>query len=132
MRDETSPLGELAEQILRLSDEHGSTPVLVLPVHLTLRRPFYESLARELSRHTDRPIRFDWCHADAGWTAWITRRLAQWHATHLTQALRQAANAALVLTASIARPGGPRRDLVIGVCDERLPLPPWTTPIRIQ
>lgn len=125
-------LRELAEQIVRLSDAHGSTPVLVLPTYLSLRQPFYESLARELADQTDRPIRFDWCRTHQGFTAAIGNRVAQWRAARVSRTLRRVADAAVVLTASIARPGGRHRDLVIGLCDDRLPLPPWTTPIRIH
>lgn len=132
MLDATGQLRELARQIVRLSDEHGSTPVLVLPPYLSLRRPFYESLVAELSEQTQRPIRFDWCRPTTGLTAAISDRVAQFRAARLSRSISRVTDAVFVLTASIARPGGPRRDLVIGLCDEQLPLPPWTTPIRIR
>jgi hypothetical protein len=45
------------------------------------------------------------------------------------QAFPDHQNASLQITATIARPGGPTRDLVIGLSDARQELPPWTTAI---
>ncbi len=121
----------LAACILRLSNEQASTPVLVLPVYLSLRDPFFVALASELARSTDRAIRFDWCRPGGGFISSFTARWARFRSTRLTRALSRVADACVVVTATIGRPGGPARDLVIGLCDETLELPTWTTAIRI-
>ncbi len=123
---------ELAATVLTLSHEQGSTPVLVLPVYLSLRDPFFVALARELARTTDRSIRFDWCRPSIGIASSFTNRVARYRCSRLTKGLAKFADACMVVTATIGRPGGQNRDLVVGLCDENLELPSWTTAIRIQ
>ncbi len=126
-----SPLRELADRIVRLSDEQASTPVLVLPTYLSLREPFFVELAGQLKMITGRPIRFDCCRPRTGVLSALTSRVSRLRFARMSRRLSQFADAAIVLTASIARPGGSRRDLVVGLCDETLHLPSWTTAIRI-
>lgn len=151
----TADLRGLAETIVRLSDEHGSTPVIVMPSHLTLRTPFFIELAQELGKRLsgsrvtealgndvhsngefgaepERQIRFDWCLTPQRLFASTRAKFAQFQSARLTVQLAQSTGATVEVTASIARPGGQRRDLVIGLCDDALELPPWTTAIRIH
>lgn len=125
------PLAELARSIVSLSNDHASTPVLVLPRYLSLRHHFYVALVRELARLTDRPIRFDCVDTSAHWLSLFTKRLARLNAARWTAKMQSAGDATMVISATIGRPGGPRRDLVIGVCAEAVQLPTWTTAIRL-
>ncbi len=151
----TADLRGLAETIVRLSDEHGSTPVIVMPRHLSLRTPFFVELAKELGQRLsgsqatekldneanandksgvdlERQIRFDWCLTPQRLFASTRAKLAKFQSARLTMHLAQSTGATVEVTASIARPGGQRRDLVVGLCDDALELPPWTTAIRIH
>lgn len=141
----TADLSRLAEMIVWLSDEQGSTPVIVLPEHLSLRPPFFIQLAGELAGRlgntAQRPIRFDWCQTPQRFFARSRARWARLQAKRLTAMLASQNDVAgergvgpvtVEVTASIGRPGGQRRDLVIGVCEASLDLPAWTTAIRIQ
>jgi hypothetical protein len=146
----TADLRSLAEMIVRLSDEQGSTPVIVMPKHLSLRPPFFIALAREVSEvlgadalgadalgadalgaDPGRQIRFDWCLSPTRFFASTRSKLARFRSARLTNQLSSTVPATVEVTASISRPGGQRRDLVIGLCHETLELPPWVTAIRI-
>jgi hypothetical protein len=130
------PLEELADEIIRLSEHCASTPVLVTPSYLSLRLPFFAELAGALADKTGRPIRIDWCRPMPNCFSLIGDSFASARAARVNRALRsrlsgRRSTAALQLTSSIARPGGVRRDLVVGLCDHRVSLPPWTTAIRL-
>ena len=80
----------------------------------------------------DRQIRFDWCLTPQRLFTSTRAKLAQFRSARLTMQLAKFTDATVEVTASIARPGGQRRDLVVGLCDDALELPPWTTAIRIH
>ncbi len=138
----TMPFAQLADEIIRLSDADVSTPVLVTPSYLSLRRAFIVELAGTLSQKSDRPVRIDWYRCGGGGLMGL---ISQWwalrRATSINRSLRRRAtllqsqslevNASVQVTAAIGRPGGIANVLVVGLCDERHELSGWTTPIRI-
>jgi hypothetical protein len=132
-----TPLQPIAREILRLSEERAVTPVIVTPRYLSLRPIFLVELSGALAAHTDRALRIDWCrHVPSAWTL-LTDHLDRLQARRINRRLRQTSKsrgseATLQITASIARPGGAHRQLVIGWCSEDFTLPPWTVPIRLS
>ena len=135
------PLAELAQTIVRLSDHHGSTPVLVTPGYLSLQPPFFAALASEICGRTGRSVRFDWHRRGGGPAAVLADWWAQWNVARINRTLRAVALAdgaeppmrcEIALTATIGRPGGIHRHLVIGWCDEGSELPGWVTPIQLS
>lgn len=132
-----TPLQPIAREIVRLSEERALTPVIVTPPYLSLRAIFLVELSRAIAEHTDRPLRIDWCRRVPKATSLIGDVVAQLQARAINRKLLQAANhprsaATLQITASIARPGGPHRHLVIGWCCEDSQLPAWTVPIELS
>lgn len=130
------PLQQLADEIIRLSEQHAVTPVLVTPRYLSLREPFFLELVGTLADKTPRSIRIDWYRVIPGVLGLIGHRVAVARAARINRKLsslmsQRDATAMVQVTASIARPGGIRRDLSIGLCDQRLELPTWTAPIRL-
>ena len=138
------PLRELADEILRLSEHRASTPVLVTPSYLSFRQRFFLELVRTLANKTDRSIRIDWYRRMPGYFSFIGDSLASLRVSRDNRALARLMSqhcgnvgpsvgsaAKIQIAATIARPGGAERDLVVGLCDHRLELPPWTTPIRL-
>lgn len=132
------PLQSLATEIVRLSERHALTPVLVMPSYLSLREAFFIELCTALSQQTQRPIRIDWLlpqtlgmlktPIDLIRTPMTQRRIArmnrQLHAVH-------AATASIQVTATIARPASLNQSLVIGCCAQHQTLPDWTIEIRL-
>ncbi len=130
------PLRQLADEIIRLSERHRSTPVLVTPDYLSLRTRFFLELVAALVEKTDRPIRIDWCRGIPSMFSLVGDQIARAHAARMNRALEslmsgREATASVQITGLIARAGGVERDLVVGVCDQHLILPTWTTPIRL-
>ena len=130
------PLRHLADEIIRLSERHGSTPVLVTPHYLSLRDAILPGIGRCAAEKTDRSIRIDWCRGIPSLFSLVGDQIARAHAARMNRALGslmsgRAATANIQITGLIARPGGVERGLVIGVCDQHLTLPTWTTPIRL-
>ena len=130
------PLRQLADEIIRLSERHRSTPVLVTPNYLSLRTRFFLELVGTLVEKTDRSIRIDWYRGMPSLFSLVGDRIASAHAARMNRALDslmsgRGATANIQITGLIARPAGVERDLVIGVCDQHLALPTWTTPIRL-
>jgi hypothetical protein len=129
-------LHPLANVIVWLSEQRGVTPVIVTPKYLTLRPIFLVELAKSLHQQVDRSIRIDWYrHVPTGWSL-VGDQWARWQAQHINRSLRRAfreddRQVTLQITASIARPGGVNRELVIGWCDELSLLPAWTRPIQL-
>jgi hypothetical protein len=131
------PLDWLAQTVVRLSDQRASTPVLVTPRYLSLRKPFFIELVRTLSQLSNRPIRVDWYRrvpsvislgSDAAarlWLSGINRTIASIAPPDQPIGMMQ-------ITATISRPGGIFRDLVVGWCDDQLPLPAWATAIHLS
>jgi len=130
------PLQSLADEIIRLSEQRTSTPVLVTSSYLSLRQRFLLELVGALANRTPRSLRIDWYRRIPGYFSLIGDRLALAQTARNNRALDSLMSGhepkpVIQITASIGRPGGAGRDLVIGLCDENLELPPWTTPIRL-
>jgi hypothetical protein len=130
------PLQEIADEIIRLSQHRGSTPVLVTPSYLSLRRRFFLELIETLAGKSAQSIRIDWYRPMPGLFTFIGDRIASARAARINRSLEavmagRESTASIQITASIARPGGRHRKLVIGLCDHRLQLPTWTTKIRL-
>jgi hypothetical protein len=168
----STSLQQIAHQILTLTEQRASTPVLVTPTYLSFRKQFFVELCRELTRHTDRNLRIDWYRKLPGVRTIVVDQLAAWQVKSINRVLqrevvhqrgqtditlasndarqsprsgsdspinthptigRSAAGgkqiAAVQITATISRPGGKARDLVIGLSDVRQKLPEWTTAI---
>ena len=132
-----TPLQPIAREILRLCEERVLTSVIVTPKYLSLRPVFLDELAKALAAQTDRTVRIDWCRRVPSAWSLITDHLARLQARTINRRLHQSSRsrgseATLQITASIARPGGAHRQLVIGWCSEDFPLPSWTVPIRLS
>lgn len=127
------PLKQLVDEIIQVSQRQASTPVLVTPHYLSLRNRFFVELVGELARDSDRSIRIDWCRGVPGPLSLIPHRIAMLRASGINRALsrRHPSAAEIQVTASIGRPNGDRDNLVLGICDARVELPAWTTPIRL-
>jgi hypothetical protein len=132
------PLRPLADEIVHLSHRNVSTPVLVTPSYLSLRKRFFLELVGSLAEISQRSIRIDWYRGVPGLFSLIGHRVASARSARINRALssngrasNRRASAAIQVTASISRPSRDRRELVIGLCDQRLELPAWTTPIRL-
>jgi hypothetical protein len=130
------PLQEIADEIIRLSQRRGSTPVLVTPNYISLRPRFFLELVDTLACKSDQSIRIDWYRPMPGLFTLVGDRIARARAGHINRSLDaimagRPLSASIQITASIARPGGPNRNLVIGLCDHRLILPTWTTRIYL-
>lgn len=126
---------ELTETIVHLSDAQASTPVLVTPQFLQLRTPFFVELVRCLRQHDDqeRAIRIDWLTGACGVSGAITLAADRVRVRRLNRALARCdAASRAVLTSALARPGGIRRTLVVGVCSQAMELPSWSTSIMLS
>ena len=130
------PLHELAEEIIRLSEWHHSTPVLVTPPYLSLRRPFFVELVSAIAERTQRPIRIDWHRRmpgefSLGREFFAKRRVAACNRTLAKLGDDRGIRAKVQITVTIARPAPIEKELVVGLSNGELELPPWTTPIRL-
>ena len=132
-----SRLDDLAVEIVRLCEQQASTPVLVTPSYLSLRPAFFVELARQLAKHSQRPVRIDWCRPARRLFAPVADQVDRWRVRRVNRALVSAAGsqpadwARLVLTAAVGRQGGVHRDLVVGWCSNHGDLPAWATPILL-
>jgi hypothetical protein len=132
-----TPLEPIALELVRLSERRALTPVLVTPSYLELRPVFLVELARALVAKTERAIRIDWCRQVPSVWSLIADQTARYRAKSFNRALQQVAadhidRVSLQITASIARPGGTDRKLVIGWCSEAFELPTWTVPVFLS
>jgi hypothetical protein len=134
------PLQQLAEEIIRLSQRRASTPVLVTPKYLSLRKRFFLELIGTLAANTERSMRIDWYRPMPGNFSLVGDWIAAARVSITNRAIasmmagKASGNSCICriqVTASIGRPGGISRELVIGLCDERLELPPWASAIRL-
>lgn len=127
----------LSKQLVRLSEQRGSTPVLVTPPYLSLRRPFFVELVRSIASVTTRPIRIDWYRPVPSVASLASDTVAHWRVASTNRAIASIAEPThplgmMQITASISRPGGIHRDLVVAWCNSAIPLPPWTTAIELS
>lgn len=129
-------LQPIAHELVCLSVERGVTPVFVTSKYLVLRPAFLVELAGALADHTDRPVRIDWCRPVPTASTLVGDLWARGQAQMINRALHIAfrqrhTDAALQITASLARPGGVHRQFVIGWCSDDYPLAPWTLPVYL-
>ncbi len=133
----STPLDLLSTQLVRLSEQRGSTPVLITPPHLSLRKQFFVELVRSLSTVTTRTIRIDWYRPVPSVASVVSDLFASWRVVSTNRSIVLIAEPThplgqMQITASLSRPGGIHRDLVVGWCNVSLPLPPWATPIELS
>jgi len=130
------PLESIVTEILRQTERRGATPVLVTPSYLSFRSEFFLELVSVIESHTRRRVRLDWYRGMPGPLTLIADRAAKFRVQRINQQLKHRSSkrdgfAYMQITAAIGRPGGPQRDLVVGLADAKLELPGWTTPIRL-
>ncbi|MGI9470164.1 MAG: hypothetical protein ACR2NZ_01440 [Rubripirellula sp.] len=130
------PLDSIVTEILQLSERRASTPVLVTPAYLSFRGDFFLELVTAVGRQSSRRVRLDWYRGMPGPMTILADRVASRRVNRINRQLSAqsadpAESAYMQITAAIGRPGGSKRDLVIGLADARLELPGWTTPIRL-
>lgn len=148
-----APLAPLAELICRLEQQRCLTPVLVCPPQVVLADAFYVRLCQAAIEESGRNVRLDllpnhWLaplgdwwkphHAGSTATAWLpvavagplirpTRKLA---INRLAKQLPP--QASIEATATVARPSGQLRDLVIGLAGAADQLPSFAEPVRFD
>jgi hypothetical protein len=110
--------------------------VLVLPKYLTLRPVFLVELCDALARETGRAVRIDWCRPMPSVATMLSDFAARLRASSINRQLQREGaergwQASLQITASISRPGGVQRQLIIGWTGDTMPLPAWTIPIHL-
>lgn len=129
------PLQSLAESIIVLNEKRGATPVIVTPRFLSLRREFFLRLIESLGEVTSRPVRFDWYRSPPGLMGKLDHHLACRKTKRMNRDFERMTDypnqVSIQMTATVSRPGGAYRELVVGVSDERLELPPWAAAIRL-
>lgn len=130
------PLVTLANEIIRLSLDGHRTPVLVTPSCLALRRTFFVELVDAIVGRADRATRLDWYRPVPNSFSLIGDRLARHFAGRVSRAIaarvdRCEPRSCLQITASIARPPTNNQVIVVGICDQQMPLPKWATAIRL-
>ncbi|MEM1068021.1 MAG: hypothetical protein AAGG48_24320 [Planctomycetota bacterium] len=133
---ESDSMDLLASRLLQLSEQRATTPVLVTPTYLTLRKRFFVELVRSLSAITDRPVRIDWYRPVPTVTSLLTDSVARWSVSRTNRDIASVGGPAqsvgmMQITATVSRPASLARDLVVGWSDESMPLPPWTTAIEL-
>jgi hypothetical protein len=133
-------LAALAQQITTIAARGETTPVVVTPTYLSLRSRFVAGLACELIRQDAvRSVQIDWCcgHRRTLHRHWL-RRQAKRSRSLLGQSMLEARGscdvhrqASIAITSVIARPPAEQGKLVVGLCNDQLELPRWTTAIRL-
>jgi hypothetical protein len=103
---------------------------------LTLRPVFLIELCDAVARESGRVVRIDWCRPVPAITSLLSDFVARLQAGSINRQLQRAGaergwQASLQITASISRPGGIQRQLVIGWTGDKMPLPTWTVPIQL-
>lgn len=130
-------LQAIAGEMVRLSETSGKTPVLITPRYLSLRTIFLVELVKSMATQTNRDLRIDWCRPVPSTWSLVGDQAARVRSKAINRSLENASRdlgltASLQITASIARPGGANRELVIGWCNELFQLPMWTIPIYLS
>ncbi len=149
----TVKLLPLAELVCRLEQQRGLTPVLVCPTRVVLADAFYVGLCEAVIAESGRAVRLDLLpghllapfgnrfadlvprRPNAAWLpvplaarlAKSTRRLS---IHRLTKQLPD--QASLEATATVARPNGRLRDLVIGLAGPTDQIPSFAEPVRFD
>jgi hypothetical protein len=129
------PLQPLADAIIFLNEKRGATPVIVTPRFLSLRRAFFLQLISSLGEKTSRRVRIDWYRSPSGFSGWFDHHLACWKTKRLNRDFERSTDypnqVSLQMTATVSRPGGGYRELVVGLSEESQELPPWAAAIRL-
>jgi len=115
----------LAERIVRSATVRGVTPVLVVPVFLTLRPAFFGALGMAIERvlgdqNPFAGVRIDHLVAARRWSHWFAGR-----GDGASGTVR------IERTLTLGRQGGMSNELIVGYADVRAELPAWATPIRL-
>ena len=132
-----SQLKPIAIEMVRLCDQRALTPVIVTPTYLSLKPIFLVELCDAVLEHADRAVRIDWCRpVPSVWTL-LSDQFARVEARAINRRLgrlskQRGRDIRLQITASIARPGGANRQLVIGWCGDEFKLPPWAAAIQLS
>lgn len=132
-----SQLKPIAVEMVRLCDQRARTPVIVTPKYLALRSVFLVELCDALLQHADRSVRIDWCRPVPSARTLLSDQLARVEARAINRRLgrlskQRAQDVHLQITATIARPGGANRQLVVGWCGDDFKLPPWASAIELS
>lgn len=130
-------LNTLASVMAELSQHQGLTPVIVTPLSITPEPIFFRQLASALHATVFREIRFDWFRqVPRGipqltdlWAMRLSRRINRELTRYRTSA--EAAELSLQITPMLARPGGRKRQFVVGWADETQELPNWAAAIHL-
>lgn len=148
---ETTDVGSLdplVQVLCEIEDRRGMTPVLVSDRRLVLADDFYIALCCAVRERTDRPVRLDLlpghrlaCRGLAlgRWAAgpWLPASAASAIFSPMRKiflnrlAERLPERSRIESTAAVARPGGPLRELVIGLAGPGDELPPFAQEILL-
>ena len=131
-----SSLSPLADAMVELSQRQGFTPVIVTPMVVTLEPVFFVELSKALLSRIEQDLRFDWNRQVSTGLPIFGDYWASRHARKVNRQLTRhistgTLTASMQITALIARPGGPKRQFVVGWCDQQQSLPSWVVPIHI-
>ena len=123
-------LRPLAAQLVDMADRRGITPVLTLEPGLSLAPEFFGCLADTLASQVDRQIRFDLVVSAERWIGGPRRWLALREAARLSTVMP--ASASVSVGATVGRPGGQGRPLVIGIAKDKIELPIWAQRVAVR
>jgi hypothetical protein len=154
--DAPGPLGPLVEVVCEVEDRHGMTPVLVCDRRLVLADEFYIDLCQAVAARCGRMVRLDLLPGHPlgcrGLRTSLLGPLASaqlWQSPWLPPALASAIffpmrkqflkrlarrlpqRSRIESTAAVSRPGGPLRELVIGLAGPSDELPPFAQEIAL-
>lgn len=137
-------LRALAQDILRSHRDALRTPVLVIPIYVSLKREFICALCDQLVNAGDMAgeesvsvetssIQIDWVRGGGVWSV-LSDPLARMWAERVAGKISGSAgvSARFQVTTTVRRPMPQGRELVFGLCDTRVPLSPWTCPIYLS
>ena len=129
-------LSPLADAMVELSQRQGFTPVIVTPMVVTLEPVFFVELSKALLSRIEQNLRFDWNRQVSTGLPIFGDYWASRHARKVNRQLTRhistgTLTASMQITALIARPGGPKRQFVVGWCDQQQSLPSGVVPIHI-
>jgi hypothetical protein len=145
------PLDPLVSVLCDIEDRGGMTPVLVSDPRLVLADEFYVGLCTAVAERSGRPVRLDLlpghrlaCHAGAmtrlgRWATapWLPASAASAIFSPMRRrfikrlAKRLPEQSRIESTAAVSRPGGPLRELVIGLAGPGDELPPFAQEISL-
>ncbi len=138
---QSDPLEGLVVWLLRTGDRLGMTPVLVTSRKLSLTDGFYVALCQRLVAASARRVRLDLLPGHSlGWIA--GDRTWPWGLSALNHASRRRSvsrmmrrlppHSSIVPTLALSRPGGPLRDVVVGLAGPSDDLPTYAQAIELD